>query len=206
MPNGLFPPARGGRVPGVGPTGRGPAGAPGAPGGSSKPVAGAGRGAAGRGAWRAACAARTAASCSALSAAARCSAAATSMSWALVGRVAGGGAGMGPFLAALVASPAFDARGAVGLTAVAPFAAEAAGADTGTAPDASIVARSRRATGASIVLEADLTYSPISASLASTVLLSTPSSLASSCTRGLPATTLLIPRSAGSPARPHFGT
>jgi hypothetical protein len=42
--------------------------------------------------------------------------------------------------------------------------------------------------------------------LARTVLLSTPSSFASSCTRGLPATALLILRSAGSPAGPHFGT
>jgi hypothetical protein len=37
-------------------------------------------------------------------------------------------------------------------------------------------------------------------SLASTVLLSTPSSLASSCTRAFPATALLTPRSCGQPA------
>jgi hypothetical protein len=46
-----------------------------------------------------------------------------------------------------------------------------------------MASRSRRATGASIVDDADFTYSPRSASLANTVLLSTPSSFASSCTR-----------------------
>jgi hypothetical protein len=58
----------------------------------------------------------------------------------------------------------------------------AAGAD-GVAvalPAASRAPRSRRATGASTVLDADLTNSPMSFNVASTVLLSTPSSLASS--------------------------
>jgi hypothetical protein len=49
--------------------------------------------------------------------------------------------------------------------------------------------RSRRATGASTVEEADLTNSPCSFSRARTSLLVTPSSLANSCTRALPATT-----------------
>jgi hypothetical protein len=49
--------------------------------------------------------------------------------------------------------------------------------------------RSRRATGASTVEEADLTNSPCSLSRARTSLLVTPSSLANSCTRALPATT-----------------
>ncbi len=49
--------------------------------------------------------------------------------------------------------------------------------------------RSRRATGASTVDDADLTNSPCSFSRASTSLLLTPSSLANSCTRALPATT-----------------
>ncbi|CAN3128395.1 hypothetical protein ACNUDN_02167 [Mycobacterium sp. smrl_JER01] len=49
--------------------------------------------------------------------------------------------------------------------------------------------RSRRATGASTVEDADLTNSPCSLSRASTSLLVTPSSLANSCTRALPATT-----------------
>lgn len=51
--------------------------------------------------------------------------------------------------------------------------------------------RSRRATGASTVDDADLTNSPCSFSRSSTCLLVTPSSLASSCTRALPATALL---------------
>jgi len=72
------------------------------------------------------------------------------MSWALVGREAGGGAGTGPFLGARVASPAFDARGGVGFIAVPPSPAGTAGAAAGSAPEASMVARSRRATGASI--------------------------------------------------------
>jgi hypothetical protein len=49
--------------------------------------------------------------------------------------------------------------------------------------------RSRRATGASTVEDADLTNSPCSLSRARTCLLVTPSSLANSCTRALPATT-----------------
>jgi hypothetical protein len=52
--------------------------------------------------------------------------------------------------------------------------------------------RNLRATGASTVEDADFTNSPKSLSLASTSLLVTPSSLASSCTRALPATGLLI--------------
>ncbi len=59
--------------------------------------------------------------------------------------------------------------------------------------------RSRRATGASTVEEADFTNSPCSLSLASTVLLSTPNSLASSCTRALPGTGLLFVRPAACP-------
>jgi hypothetical protein len=49
--------------------------------------------------------------------------------------------------------------------------------------------RKRRATGASTVDDADFTNSPCSLSRASTSLLVTPSSLANSCTRALPATT-----------------
>ena len=49
--------------------------------------------------------------------------------------------------------------------------------------------RSRRATGASTVEDADLTNSPCSLSRARTSLLVTPSSFANSCTRALPATT-----------------
>jgi len=158
MPNGLLPPLRGARPPGDGAApGPGPAGAPPSP----NPVAGAGRGAAGRGVAMSprSRAARTAASCSALSAAARTSAAATSMSCALVGLVTGdAGAGAGDFFAGAVF------LGGAGLIPdLAPStagAADAAGA--AVRPAASMVARSRRATGASIVLDADLTYSPIS--------------------------------------------
>jgi hypothetical protein len=62
--------------------------------------------------------------------------------------------------------------------------------------------RSRRATGASTVEDADFTNSPCSLSLASTVLLSIPSSFASSCTRALPGTGLLLVRPAASPLDP----
>src|SRR5205085_1850565 len=78
-----------------------------------------------------------------------------------------------------------------------PGGAGGTGGGTGVGALApSSAARSRRATGASTVLDADLTNSPISLSFASTVLLSTPSSFASSCTRALPATALLTPRPA----------
>ena len=53
------------------------------------------------------------------------------------------------------------------------------------------VARSFRATGGSMVDEGLLTYSPSSFSFSRAILLSTPSSEAISCTRGLPATILL---------------
>jgi hypothetical protein len=79
--------------------------------------------------------------------------------------------------------------------------------DAGAAEPASRAPRSRRATGASTVLDADLTNSPISLSLARTVLLSTPSSFASSCTRALPGTALLTSRSCEQhPQRPHSCT
>src|SRR5690606_27836629 len=56
---------------------------------------------------------------------------------------------------------------------------------------ASMAARSLRATGGSMVEEGLLTNSPSSFSFASANLLSTPSSAAISCTRGLAATILL---------------
>lgn len=170
-------------------------------------------------------AALTAASCSFFRAAARASAAATSMSWALLpaGAATGGGVGvatgpgtgafgradagvaadffggigigLGPGVAALGAATSAGApAGAAGVAGAAGAAGVAAAAG------ASKFALNRRATGASTVLEADLTNSPISLSLARTVLLSTPSSLASSCTRALPATALLTSRPCGQPA------
>jgi hypothetical protein len=82
-----------------------------------------------------------------------------------------------------------------------------AGEDAGMAPPCSRAPRSRRATGASTVLDADLTNSPMSFNVARTVLLSTPSSLASSCTRALPGTALLTSRSYEQrPHRPHSCT
>lgn len=211
MPYGLFPPLRAG--------GRG-----------VSPPPSAGRVGVVGGCWRcwASRAARTAASCSAFSAAARASAAATSMSWALAGfAIDGGGAGTGPFgpglparagpafLAAFLAgatsagvTPAGADGGGAGLAVAAFAGADFAGADGPAEAPAAISSRSRRATGASTVLDADLTNSPISFSLARTVLLCTPSSLASSCTRALPATALLnleVAR-ASHPPRPHSFT
>ncbi len=58
-------------------------------------------------------------------------------------------------------------------------------------PSASRAARSLRATGGSMVDEGPLTNSPSSLSFARAILLSTPSSDAISCTRGLAATILL---------------
>ncbi len=91
----------------------------------------------------------------------------------------GAGVGAGAAAAAAVAGVA-EVAGA----AVAPFPALFASADL--LPNLS---RSRRATGASTVDEADLTNSPCSLSVASSSLLVTPSSFANSCTRALPATT-----------------
>lgn len=232
MPNGLLPPLRaGGRPPGRpggavgvpdGP-GRFAAGEPGR--GGTAPGPGLGRGAppsaggsrrtgASRCCCRAACAALTAASCSALRAAARASAAATSMSWALAGLATGvaggcGGPGTGPF----GRTGGAGRRGGMGLAEIRAGLLGLDGAGVGAAgaegcsDDATNAPRSRRATGASTVLDADFTNSPISFSLARTVLLSTPSSFASSCTRALPATALLTPRSCGQiPQRPHSCT
>jgi len=83
-------------------------------------------------------------------------------------------------------------RAPLGAALTAPFAGAAgAAAAVGNAP------RRRRATGASTVDDADFTNSPCSFSLASTSLLVTPSSFASSCTRALPATALLTGRPGG---------
>jgi hypothetical protein len=123
------------------------------------------------------------------------------MSWALAGfAMVGGGLGTGAFFA----GAAFAGLGSAALGgALAAFAATAGWLAT----PAAISSRSRLATGASTVLDADLTNSPMSFNLARTVLLWTPSSFASSCTRALPATALLNPRSRGQdPRRPHSST
>lgn len=64
--------------------------------------------------------------------------------------------------------------------------------------------RSRRATGASTVEDADLTNSPCSLSRASTSLLVTPSSLANSCTRAFATTSPSLEASAVVGAAPRF--
>jgi hypothetical protein len=168
------------------------------------------------------------ASCSAFSAEARASAAATSMSCALAGLAIGPGVGPGrtgglgriapgpgagagddgAALGVLSVAGAVGRRGGAGRALVGALGAlGAAAAGAGALPFVSRAPRSRRATGASTVLDADLTNSPISLSLARTVLLSTPSSLASSCTRAFPGTALLTSRSCRqNPQRPHSCT
>ena len=225
MPNGLLPPLRaGGRRPGrrPGPGAPGVAGrAGGGPGrgGTGRDPAAAGRSPSAGGSGRAvsrccarpAWAARTAASCSALSAAARASAAATSMSWALAGLATGAGRLRRTRDRTLRAGPGAGAAGRLGGAGLAETARRRSARrrrwrrrrrGRGAAPPGASTnaPRSRRATGASTVLDADLTNSPISLSLARTVLLSTPSSFASSCTRALPATALLIRGRRAAPA------
>jgi hypothetical protein len=118
---------------------------------------------------------------------------------------AGAGPGRGPGRCAGCASAGAEAAGAAGGGVTGAAGAgfgPGRGPGTGAAPDdaAGLAAglaglpppndsRSRRATGASTVDDADLTNSPCSLSRASTSLLVTPSSLANSCTRALPATT-----------------
>lgn len=105
--------------------------------------------------------------------------------------------------------------GAGGATATAPLSAAAAtlaagfcAALTGAAAGALAPpndSRSRRATGASTVDDADLTNSPCSLNRARTSLLVTPSSLANSCTRALPATTFSISERRQRGVRPRLG-
>lgn len=122
------------------------------------------------------------------------------MSCALAGLAVGaaaagcGGPGTGPFGRAGGADGAVGRRGGMGLAdtrgspGVAPGVADGVAGGAGVAgaagaagfDDATNAPRNRRATGASTVLDADLTNSPISFSFARTVLLSTPSSFASS--------------------------
>ena len=100
-----------------------------------------------------------------------------------------GAAGFGPAVSGgAVATPPAEAFGlAFEPVAAAPLPAALAVSGAGLAPPNA--SRNRRATGASTVDDADLTNSPCSLSRARTSLLVTPSSLANSCTRALPATT-----------------
>src|SRR4051812_36656465 len=107
-----------------------------------------------------------------------------------------------------IAVPPSSAAGASGAAAGASSTGAVPGELTGAAFGAALVAflgagagagaaagkasRSLRATGASMVEEADLTNSPFSFNQARTFLLSRPSSFASSWTRALPGTGLLL--------------
>ncbi len=115
---------------------------------------------------------------------------------------AGDGAGGAARGCGAAATGCWGGAGAAG--SVAAFAAPLAAAPFPAAaplPAAPVPAgnasRSLRITGASIVEDADRTYSPSSVSLAIKTLLSTPNSLASSCTRTL--ATGLLSRSAAGP-------
>jgi hypothetical protein len=108
----------------------------------------------------------------------------------------GGGGGGAAGSAGLGAAGAFGGAVATPPPAEAPSPAALAAAFLAGAPLPLAAAllppndsRSRRATGASTVDDADFTNSPCSPSRARTSLLVTPSSLANSCTRALPATT-----------------
>lgn len=108
-----------------------------------------------------------------------------------VGRAGAVGAGaVGAGATGAEAAGAGAAAGFAGAGAALPLGG--AGAAAGFAPPND--SRRRRATGASTVDDADLTNSPCSLSRARTSLLVTPSSLANSCTRALPATLISISR------------
>lgn len=117
-------------------------------------------------------------------------------------RMAGPGIGAPPPGAGVVGAAVTLGVGAVGdVAGNDPFDSAAAGAEvtvflagavlTGAAA-AGIASRSLRTTGASTVDDGPFTYSPSSPSLTRTSLLVTPSSFASSWTRGLPGTALLL--------------
>lgn len=166
--NGLLP-TRGVRAPGLGPgvAGRGP----GAAGAGDSGVAG---GAAGAGA--------AAAGAGAAGAGAGVGAGADGFAAGAAG--VGAGAGAGAVTASLGVGTACSGAGAADLAGA--FAAGGALFAAGLLPPN--VSRSRRATGASTVEDADLTNSPCSLSRARTSLLVTPSSLANSCTRAFATT------------------
>lgn len=110
------------------------------------------------------------------------------------------GTGLGPGRGA----PGFAPPGFAGLLAARSAAARPLDAGASAFSEGND-SRSRRATGASTVDDADFTNSPCSLSRARSSLLVTPSSLANSCTRALPATALLTerPSEASLPARPR---
>jgi hypothetical protein len=114
------------------------------------------------------------------------------------GFMAGFGAA-GPGVAGAVGAAGAAAAGCAGWGAGFGRAGPGVGADDERPPPDfdspdldGYASRNLRATGASTVDDADFTNSPRSFNLASTSLLVTPSSFASSCTRALPATALLV--------------
>ena len=195
----MAPPGRGGILPGVAPPGRGPPGRGGIPPGAGRAPAGAPG--AGRGIGRSTgCAEengllptrgwRGSAGLGAAgpgigpgSTTGLAGADATS-----TGAGAAGGA-TGATGAAGAGATGFATGGAAGAAAALAGAAFFTGGASGVACAPPNASRRRRATGASTVEDADLTNSPCSLSRARTSLLVTPSSLANSCTRALPATT-----------------
>lgn len=170
-----------GRGPGVGPAGRGASPAGGADGADGAAAAGL-TGAAGAGG-----------ACGAGAAGRGAPGLGPPVTGALAAGAAGAGDGAGP------------GRGPPGLGAADgaddPLPDDGAGLADLPAPKDS---RRRRATGASTVDDADLTNSPCSLSRARTCLLVTPSSLANSCTRALPATTSPVWRHSGGGPRLGF--
>ncbi len=182
--NGLLP-TRGVRGAGFGPPGTGPGRGPGVAPGVGPGRAGAGVGAEdAAGAGAAGAAGVRAAGGAGVRAAGAAGAAGVGGATGGAGGVGGvglGADGLGPGRAA-VAGPAAATLAAP----AAPLPPDRTLSDEDFAPN---VSRNRRATGASTVDEADLTNSPCSFSVARSSLLVTPSSLANSCTRALPATT-----------------
>lgn len=201
-----FPPALNGLFPGRGPVGRMPL----------APVNGLfpGRGPAGFGAAGASALAAGAAGASGVVAAGAAGAGAGAGTGVGVGVGTGVGAGPGVGVAAAGAVGAAGV-GAAGLGApsaglgtaflAAAFLAGAffSGASAGASGYAS---RNLRATGASIVEEADLTNSPISCSFARAVLLSIPSSFATSYTRALATVLRPGPGACSDPIRAYTGS
>lgn len=198
-------PTRGALGPGFGPPGvagaAGAAGAAAAGAGAALASGASATGAAVRGAGRGALGAgRLAAGASVAAAGVATGASTEACGASAAGAFGAVGAGFGPGrgppgLAEVVDAADVDGADAVALGLVALPLAGAFGA----AKDS----RTRRATGASTVEDADFTNSPCSLSFASSSLLVTPSSFANSCTRALPATALLTERS--SVASPLMG-
>ena len=195
----MAPPGRGGMLPGVAPPGRSPPGRGGIPPGAGAPGAGRGigrstgcaeengllptrgwRGSAGLGAAGPGRGPGSATGLTGADAASTGATGATGAGGATGACGATGAAGAGTF---------FAAGGAAGAAAALAGAAFFTGGASGAACAPPNASRRRRATGASTVEDADLTNSPCSLSRARTSLLVTPSSLANSCTRALPATT-----------------